>query len=214
MAKPTAPLFSLGARGTLADAITYSGWKGIPYVRTRVIPANPQSAAQVDRRNAFAVLSAAWNRGGLQFRQGWDAAADGQAFTGRNRFMGANLAGITPGANWSASMLVSVANSGALPPPTAVGADGGGQQLNLTLGTPVLPPGWTIVARHAVAAIDGPNDDGVIWTPRYASAAGATVGILCQVAGTYWAAGYIEYTDPNGLTRYSLSTIDPSVVIA
>ena len=50
MAKVTGPLFSIGARGKLGKAIVYSAWKGINVVREYLIPANPQSGDQGDRR--------------------------------------------------------------------------------------------------------------------------------------------------------------------
>lgn len=50
MAKVTGPLFSMGARGALGKAIVYSAWKGINVVREYLIPANPQSGNQGDRR--------------------------------------------------------------------------------------------------------------------------------------------------------------------
>lgn len=53
MAKTTGPLFSLTASGTVGRTITYSNWKGRPYVRRRVIPLNPQSADQQEVRNAM-----------------------------------------------------------------------------------------------------------------------------------------------------------------
>lgn len=50
MAKVTGPLFSMGARGKLGKAIVYSAWKGINVVREYLIPANPQTGPQGDRR--------------------------------------------------------------------------------------------------------------------------------------------------------------------
>jgi len=60
MVKLRGPMFSLGASGTLADAVTFSICKGRPYARERVIPSNPKSAAQTGRRAMFAFLSQAW----------------------------------------------------------------------------------------------------------------------------------------------------------
>ena len=51
MAKANAPLFSLKASGKLGDALVYFNWKGINCVRSYVIPANPQSTAQLAQRN-------------------------------------------------------------------------------------------------------------------------------------------------------------------
>lgn len=50
MAKVTGPLLSLDARGKIADAIVFSAWKGVKYVRQWLKPSNPQSAAQGDIR--------------------------------------------------------------------------------------------------------------------------------------------------------------------
>lgn len=61
MVKVNGPMFSLDASGTLGDAITFSKWKGRPYVRERVIPSNPKSGAQVGRRAMFRFLTQAWN---------------------------------------------------------------------------------------------------------------------------------------------------------
>ena len=51
MAKTTGPLFSLEASGTVGKTVTYSHWKGRPYVRRRVIPLNPFEPDQVAARN-------------------------------------------------------------------------------------------------------------------------------------------------------------------
>lgn len=50
MAKVTGPLMSMSASGKLGDAIVFSIWKGVAYVRQFVIPANPQSVGQGDQR--------------------------------------------------------------------------------------------------------------------------------------------------------------------
>lgn len=50
MAKVTGPLFSLDARGSVGKSIVFSFWNGANYVRSRVIPANPQSDGQAEVR--------------------------------------------------------------------------------------------------------------------------------------------------------------------
>jgi len=50
MAKVTGPLMSMDASGKLGDAIVFSKWKGINYVRQYVIPANPEDPDQGDQR--------------------------------------------------------------------------------------------------------------------------------------------------------------------
>jgi hypothetical protein len=53
MAKVNAPLFSFNAQGKLANSLVYFGWKGLDAVRSYVIPANPQTAAQQAQRAFF-----------------------------------------------------------------------------------------------------------------------------------------------------------------
>lgn len=60
MVKVYGPAFSLEASGTLADAITFSKWKGRPYIRERVIPANPKSGPQVGMRAMIKFLAQNW----------------------------------------------------------------------------------------------------------------------------------------------------------
>lgn len=57
MAKATGPLFSLEASGTVGKTITYSRWKGRPYVRVRVIPLNPYDSDQVRARNLIRMMA-------------------------------------------------------------------------------------------------------------------------------------------------------------
>ncbi len=60
MVKGSGPAFSLEASGTLGDTLTFSRWKGRPYVRERVIPSNPRSGSQVGVRSMFAFLAQQW----------------------------------------------------------------------------------------------------------------------------------------------------------
>lgn len=50
MAKVTGPLFSIEARGKIADAMVHFPWKGLNVVRGWVMPANKKSADQGDVR--------------------------------------------------------------------------------------------------------------------------------------------------------------------
>lgn len=50
MAKLIGPLFSIGATGKIADSLVYFTWKGRNVVRQWLVPANPQSSDQGDRR--------------------------------------------------------------------------------------------------------------------------------------------------------------------
>lgn len=90
MTRVTGPMFSLTASGTLGDVITYSNWKGLPYVRSRVIPANPQTSSQVSVRNTLTAGVSAWRLNAsvpAASRTSWDFYASGTGMSGFNRYI-------------------------------------------------------------------------------------------------------------------------------
>lgn len=91
MAKVTGPLFSLDARNSVGKAITYSYWRGINYVRSRVVPHNPQSADQTAIRNLITDASVLWKSESSPidsaFKAAYDTAASGQPYSGFNLFI-------------------------------------------------------------------------------------------------------------------------------
>lgn len=64
MAKVKGPLFSLDARGKIADTLVYMGWKGLQTVRQYVIPSNPNSANQQTQRGYFSDAVNGWQSAG------------------------------------------------------------------------------------------------------------------------------------------------------
>jgi len=68
-------MFSLGASGKLAGAVVFSIWKGRPYVRELVRPANPKSGLQVGMRSMFAYLSQRWTDIAAASQDSWDPRA-------------------------------------------------------------------------------------------------------------------------------------------
>jgi len=60
MARTTAPLFSLDASGTLANAVVFSKWRGRQYVRRHTRPKNPQTPAQLGMRSMLSFLTKEW----------------------------------------------------------------------------------------------------------------------------------------------------------
>lgn len=91
MAKVTAPLFSFGARGKLADALVYFPWKGIDVVRSYVVPANPNSAAQQTQRGRLTNGVNDWHSIGIDADDevAWDrhAATRPSSMSGFNSFI-------------------------------------------------------------------------------------------------------------------------------
>ena len=56
MARVTGPLMSMEASGTIGKTLTFANWVGRQYVRRWTRPANPQTADQMDQRNAFSII--------------------------------------------------------------------------------------------------------------------------------------------------------------
>lgn len=65
MAKVVGPFLSLGARGTLAGALTASNWKGINTMRIKGNPSNPKTVAQMAGRAFFASIGKITKRADL-----------------------------------------------------------------------------------------------------------------------------------------------------
>ena len=90
MVKLYGPMMSLDARGTLADAITFSAWKGRSYARQRVIPSNPRSGPQTGMRSMFAFLTIDWvNRTAVE-QATWDDRAKAANISNFNAYCGYN----------------------------------------------------------------------------------------------------------------------------
>jgi hypothetical protein len=91
MAKVTGPLFSLDARATVGKAITYSYWRGVNYVRARVVPKNPNSSLQQAIRLLVKDASEKWRAEtspvDSAYKGAYDAFAEGKPFSGFNAYM-------------------------------------------------------------------------------------------------------------------------------
>ena len=95
MAKVTGPLLSLDASGTIASTMTFSRWKGINYVRQRVIPTYSNTAEQLAVRDIVSDASIAWKEGDTvgavainsAYKLAYATAASGTAMSGFNLFI-------------------------------------------------------------------------------------------------------------------------------
>lgn len=87
MSKVTGPLFSMDASGALGDAIVFSKWKGIAYVRAFAIPSNPQTVKQVNLRNAFTLAVDYWQAQDAPAKEVWNTFAEGTKKSGFNQFV-------------------------------------------------------------------------------------------------------------------------------
>lgn len=90
MVKVNAPCLSLEASGAIGKAIVFSKWKGRPYARTLVKPANPKSGGQVGVRSMFKFLSQNWASVSAPSQATWEERADQKVVSPFNAFMGFN----------------------------------------------------------------------------------------------------------------------------
>jgi len=207
MAKLTAPLFSLRASGTIGEALTYAAWKGISYVRTRVIPNNPQSANQTAVREVFKTLNNIWNRAPQLMRDPWTANASGKAYTDRNKFLAINVPLLQGDADLQDLMFATQTN-GALTPAISSVTPGVGT-LTVVGTIPTPPVGWTAVGLVAAAILDGDPNPAIAPTPVANEDQTSPYSILLSglSAALHVVGVWAEFTDAQGVTRYSDSAL-------
>ncbi len=145
MARVTAPLLSFGASGAIAKTQVYASWRGIPYARRHVVPANPKSTAQTLTRDIFANYALRWKQGGTLMRAPWDRFAVGQKFLGRNSYMGKNLQA-TRGEVDLDAYIGSPGAKGGLPPTSMVLTTVAANGLEAVIVGPTPPTGWTLTS--------------------------------------------------------------------
>lgn len=143
MATVTGPLLSIGASGSIAKTQVYSKWKGRPYVRQHVTPANPRSTDQTITRNVFAFLNSVWKVAPAEFQEAWTAFASGKVLTNRNAFLQQNLP-ILRGMTTLNGMVMSPGAKGGLAGTFSVAHTS--TSITLTAVPPTtLPSGWTVL---------------------------------------------------------------------
>jgi len=91
MATVKGPLFSLAASGTIGDALVYSTWKGVEYVRKHAIPANPKSVGQVSVRSMLKFLTQYWASLTAAQQTDWETRAAATNISPFNAFVGYNM---------------------------------------------------------------------------------------------------------------------------
>jgi hypothetical protein len=151
MPKITAPLLSFGASGQIAQTQVYSTWKGQPYVRRYVIPANPRSTAQTSTRDVFTWLNAVWRIAPTDFIAPWQAAVQSRRMIDRNLWIKENLPILRPATDLTGMVFSPGAKGG---PASPVTVTPGNDQLTFAGSAPSpLPAGWTIVKMVGAAIL-------------------------------------------------------------
>jgi len=152
MSKVTAPLLSFGAAGQIAKTQVYASWKGRPYARRFVVPANPQSDGQKLTRNIFTYLFGLYRYGTADSLAAMSAAATGARITPANMYPRANLK--TARANVNNNALVLSPGAGGAPACPAFTTTPHATTIDISVPEPVLPNGWTDTPIVYAAAVN------------------------------------------------------------
>lgn len=212
MAKVRAPLLSFGASGTIAKTQTYADWRGVPYARQRVDPANPRTEGQQLTRNIFSMLNGVWRLGSANFQAPWTANAKGRPYTNRNKFIGDNTKVLRPEAN----MLKFEGSPGALGGvvAAALAVTPAAGVVNATLTAPDVPTGWTIASAVGILLHDAAPDalPTFVSVTETVSASPWTLAFTDVDAGNYIVSAWFTFTRPDMQTAYGPSLTDQVTV--
>lgn len=191
--------------------MVYSRWRGVPYVRRHVVPANPKTVAQQQVRKTFALLREMYKLSGPLLKAPWDAFAQGRPFTGMNKFVGENVR-VLNGELLMTDFIASPGAKGGLAPLSfsadslAVGA------VTATFGLPALPTGWAMSGAVAIAFRDQAPDDFFIGTIKEGEDVAAPMDTVTLTGLTsaedYIVCGFLRQTKPDGSLAYSVSLSD------
>ena len=212
MPKLTAPILSFGAAGQVGKTIVFSKWKGVPYARQYVIPANPRTTKQTSNRDVWAMIGNAWLYAPAAVQAAFNAYALGKPLTGRNKFFAENqkLLAVDPKPAGIDGFVFSPGSGGGLPPTNLIVTEGNAQ---LTLGVtlPVAPSGWTIQSAVGVAVPQqDPTDpfSGLFFID-VETVDPDTCVITGLTNGTEYVVGFfLVWEKPDGKLAYSISLSD------
>jgi hypothetical protein len=205
MAKTTAPLLSFGAGGAIAKTQVYASWKGIPYVRRYVIPANPQSTGQTETRSVFTTLTQMWKNLTSDSIAPWLAFATGKPLTDRNAYLKFNVKLLRPGSDYTD--YIGSAGAGGGVPLASFGATGSSGTISTTVTAPTPPTGWSLDSVVATARI---NDDPHTTTDYSIETASATAtpwepSFSGLAAGSYVVQAWPVWDIGSGVLAYGKS---------
>lgn len=201
----------MGAKGAIGQTMVTSSWRGVPYMRRYVVPANPQTTAQQTTRTTFSMLREMWKIAPSLARVPWDAFATGRPLLGLNAFVGENLR-VLRGETDMNNFIGSPGARGGLPAESVTASAGTATgEVDVSFVTPTPPNGWTLDSAIAIAFPDqdpsvgfgGPlvagQDDA---SQSSVTLSGFASGEALQVAG------WLEWTKPNGDKAYSVGITD------
>lgn len=209
MGKTTAPLLSFGASGQIAKTLVYGSWKGRPYARRYVIPANPNSSGQQLTRNTFRFLNDLWKFLPAGALGAWDLYGTVSRFTARNGWIKQNLANLRSETDLANIVVSTSAGSGLIAADMTLTP--GDDQITVDLVAPTLPAGWTITQAWAVAIENVNPQTATTFSVGSGFDATSTYQIIItglESAVEYVVGGWFEFVKTNGETAYGESLQD------
>ncbi len=215
MAKVTAPLLSFGASGTIAKVQTYASWRGVPYARRHVVPANPKTTGQVLTRDIFTALGVRWKTGGPLMRAPWNRFATGQKFLGVNSYLGKNI-NLTRGQADMAAYIGSPGAKGGLPAASLILTTVAALGIECAITAPAPPTGWTLTSGICSAVVDQAPEDVVADVVEEGEqvAIPGDVDFTGLTAVTYFVQCWLKWSKPDGSIAYGASISDSILVTA
>lgn len=207
MATVTSPLMSMGARGQIGKSLVFSAWKGTKTVRSYVIPANPNSAAQQVTRTTFQWVHDAYKNMSADVQAAWLLKAAQQKITGPNAWMSVNLPLLKASTDASQIQFICEVNGGpSFAPPTSALTTG---QCVLTFVPPALPAGWSITELIGVCLKSvNPHGEDEAMDVRFATKTATpwTATFTGLTAATqYVVGGSFKYARSASVNAYSVS---------
>jgi len=165
MARVTGPLMSMDASGTVAGAIVFSRWKGLPYVRRHAIPSNPRSAKQISMRAMMSFLSRNWATT-VTPGADWIPPASTRHMSAFNLYIGDNQAAWR---SFKAPSTTYVRDElGTAPSAGVVTASGGVRSSQLSIADGANPPDWGYLVFGQIGATPVPSISSLVgvmlWT--------------------------------------------------
>lgn len=206
MSKVRGPLLSMRATGQIGTSQVYATWRGVPYVRQYVVPANPRTTAQIQVRSPFAWLQDAYRSIPGALAAVYEAYTAGRPMIARNGWTKINLPALQAQLDIGNLTFSPGARGG--PAPASINVTPGSGSLQVNVTTTALPTGWSIAAAHVVALeMQDPQSD-FIGPWRYGSGNTAPYSVTLSSLGNgveYMVGAWIEYLRPDGSAAYSAS---------
>lgn len=184
MVKVYAPCLSLDASGTIADAITFTKWKGRNVARQRVIPSNPRSGPQTGMRAMFAFLAKVWQSLTTAEQATWDDRAKADNISPFNAQVGYNQD------RWRRFLCPSAEDpadeTGTQPGAAVVTPTGGIRQIKLSIADDANAPDYAYLIFRSETGTFTPGYDNCIAVVDWDNS-GTTVYVDAPLTpGTYY----------------------------